>query len=142
MGSFKKKEHSWTSMQVVTLGATRPIEGIDAIEWSEDPNAEYHFGAGRDPVSYTVGQRGYSASITLHKSEYDAILKANKGKKVSDLAPFDINISFSDDLINIIKVTLNGCLVSGTVTESITKEGGLVTVQLPLICADITTIVP
>ena len=107
-------EYSWTSVSINILGQV--IKGIDSINFDENFDKTAVYGIGNKPVSYTTGQKAYSGSLTIHRSEYDKLTKAAilaSKESILDLEPFSILVLIQNaDEVKYSSTTLEGCLLT------------------------------
>ncbi|HSW64980.1 MAG TPA: hypothetical protein VLH56_16960 [Dissulfurispiraceae bacterium] len=93
--------HSWASIRANILGRT--VTGITAIAYEDKQEKANNYGAGAMPVSRGLGRYEATCSVTLHAYETEAIQRSlGIGKRLQDIAPFDIVVSFvsaSDQLV-------------------------------------------
>lgn len=83
----------WNNVTVNTLG--RDIEGITELSYTDETEKENAYGAGGMPVGRGQGNYAAKASITLYKEEVIALQASlGPGKRLQDIAPFDINIHY------------------------------------------------
>lgn len=127
-------EYGWSQLTVNIAG--NPVIGITKIDYGEDQTKENIYGAGQRPVARGYGNIEANASITLLRSEIEAIRAANGGS-LNDIAPFTIIVAF---------VPLNGgaVVVHKLKNAEFTKDANSIAqgdtkneVELPLIISDI-----
>lgn len=83
----------WNSVTATMLG--RDLEGITELEYDDSVAKENVYGAGGMPVGRGHGNYEAKASITLLKEEAVALqLSLAPGKRLVDIAPFDIAVSY------------------------------------------------
>lgn len=88
--------HSWASIRCQILGRT--VTGITKITYEDTEEKSNNYGAGKMPVSRGVGNYEATASVTLHAYEVAAIQRSlGVGKRLQDIAPFDITVSYLND---------------------------------------------
>ena len=87
------KVAGWNSITVRMLG--RDVEGITELEYNDSTEKEHVRGAGAYPVGRGEGNYLAKASITLLHEEIVALQKSlGPGKRLADIAPFDILVSY------------------------------------------------
>ena len=86
------REPSWCS--ITMLLDIVPITGITAFDFSETQKKENVYGIGQTPIARGYGNIETSGSITLLRSEIEAIRKASPTNKLVDIAPFSITLSY------------------------------------------------
>lgn len=86
----------WNSITTTILG--RDLEGITELQYDDAVAKENVYGAGPMPVGRGHGNYEAKASISLLKEEVVALqLSLQPGKRLTDIAPFDINVSYEYD---------------------------------------------
>ena len=88
-------EYSWSTITITVNGT--PIAGATGVSYSETRTKENIYGAGDKPVSRGRGNREYEGSLTLLKSELEALKNSSPNRSVLDIPPFVISISFVPD---------------------------------------------
>lgn len=86
------REVSWCDMTML-IGLV-PVTGITAFDFGESQTKENVYGVGQNPVGRGYGNIETSGSITLLRSEVEAIRKASPTQKLVDIAPFTITLSY------------------------------------------------
>lgn len=84
-------EPSWADLTVNIAGT--PVIGITKIDYNEKQTKENIYGAGQQPVSRGYGNIEPSGSITLLRSEVEAIREAAPAGRLCDIAAFDIIVA-------------------------------------------------
>ncbi|WP_165025635.1 hypothetical protein [Dysgonomonas sp. ZJ279] len=83
----------WNNVTVTMLG--RDIEGIIELEYDDSVEKENARGAGMFPIGRGVGNYDAKSAITLYLEEVVALQQSlPPGKRITDIAPFDIAISY------------------------------------------------
>lgn len=109
----------WNSITATMMG--RDAEGIQELSYGDSLEKENAYGAGKMPIGRGEGNYAAFASLTLIKEETDAIqLSLGPGKRLTDIAPFDIAVSY-DYLGNILKDRIRNCEFTGRSVE--VKQG-------------------
>jgi hypothetical protein len=109
------KVAGWNSTTVTMLG--RDIEGITELKYDDSVEKENIYGAGKMPIGRGEGNYKATASVTLIKEEVDALqLSLGLGKRLSDIAPFDIAVSY-EYLSKIFKDRIRNCEFTGRSVE-------------------------
>ena len=129
------EEFAWSDAQVVLLG--KVIQGIVAFKYKKSQSKEVRFGRGNEPIGFKRGNKTYDGSITILKSELEALKDASKDGDILSLKNFDIVFSY---------VSENGALktdvakyVEFTESEEAMKQGdGNGEYELPFIALRIT----
>lgn len=87
------KVAGWNSITTTMLG--RDLEGITELSYNDDVDKENIRGAGKYAIGRGEGNYSAECSITLLKEEVDALqISLGPGKRLSDIAPFDIAVSY------------------------------------------------
>jgi len=87
------KVAGWNSITLRMLG--RDVEGITELEYDDSVEKENIRGAGMFPVGYGEGNYSAKASITLLQEEIIALQQSiGPGKRLTDIAPFDIIVRY------------------------------------------------
>ncbi|MBB4034886.1 hypothetical protein GGR21_000773 [Dysgonomonas hofstadii] len=109
------KVAGWNSTTATMMG--RDIEGITELKYDDNVEKENIYGAGKMPIGRGEGNYKATASITLIKEEVDALqLSLGPGKRLTDIAPFDIAVSY-DYLSKIYKDRIRNCEFTGRSVE-------------------------
>jgi hypothetical protein len=83
----------WASMTFNMLG--RDLEGITAVEYSDEKAIESAYGAGSMPVGYVTGNYSATASVTVYKDELVALMKSlPPGLRIQDLPPVPMVVNY------------------------------------------------
>jgi hypothetical protein len=90
MSQFNSTDASWSSLSVVI--ANRTITGIRAISYKKSREKELLHAAGNAPIGIQHGNDTYEGSVTLLKTEFDALLDEAK-RQDTDL------LSFTGDIV-------------------------------------------
>lgn len=109
------KVAGWNSTTATMMG--RDIEGFTELKYDDSVEKENIYGAGKMPIGRGEGNYKATASITLIKEEVDALqLSLGPGKRLTDIAPFDIAVSY-DYLSKIYKDRIRNCEFTGRSVE-------------------------
>lgn len=84
--------HSWANLQVNIGGV--PVVGITKISYSDSQTMENIYGLGQRPVARGYGKIECSASMTLLRSEIEALRDSSTTGRLQDITPFDIIVQF------------------------------------------------
>lgn len=83
----------WNNVTLTMLG--RDIEGITEISYNDSEEKENVYGAGKMPIGRGSGNYKGECSITLLLEEVVALQQSlGPGKRLTDIAPFDIAVSY------------------------------------------------
>lgn len=88
MGVVNSEEFAWSDAQVVLLGRT--VNGITAFKYKKSQSKELRYGRGNQPNGVKRGNYKYDGSITVLKSELEALKDASKDGDILSLKNFDI----------------------------------------------------
>ena len=87
------KVTGWNDITTNMLG--RDLEGITELAYDDKRDKANIYGAGGMPVGRGDGNYEAKASVTLSKEELTALqLSLEPGKRLSDIAPFDIAVTY------------------------------------------------
>lgn len=89
---IRGKRHSWASIRINTLGRT--IDGVTKIQYDDNQVKENFYGAGPHPVGRGNGNFEPTCSITLYAYEIVELQRAIPTKRLQDIPPFDIVVSY------------------------------------------------
>lgn len=125
----------WTSVTANLLG--RDAEGITEISYTDEVVKENIKGAGQYPIGRSRGDYEAEASITLYKEEVD-ILRSSlpAGKRLQDIAPFDINVQYATPEGQILKDRIRNCEFTNDGVE-VAQGDGTIATQYKLIISHI-----
>lgn len=84
--------HSWASLNVNIGGI--PVVGITKISYEDSQVIENIYGAGQRPVGRGYGRIECSASMTLLRSEIEALRESSPTGRLQDIDPFDVIVQF------------------------------------------------
>lgn len=80
---------------ITTNMMARDLEGITSLKYDDDLPKENIRGAGRMPIGRGEGNYEANCSIGLLKEEVDALQRSlPPGKRIQDIAPFDITAQY------------------------------------------------
>lgn len=106
----------WNAVTATMLG--RDLEGITELEYTDTKAKENVYGAGGMPIGRGYGNYEAKASITLLKEEVVALQQSlAPGKRITDIAPFNIDVSYEyggiiyKDRLRNVEFTGNGVAV-------------------------------
>lgn len=96
----------WNNITANILG--RDVEGITKIAYGDTQTKENVYGAGSMPVGRSRSNYEPTASITLLKEEMDALKRSlPRGKRIQDIAPFDIPVKYEIDGVIMFDIVRN-----------------------------------
>lgn len=128
-------QHSWASIRIFMLGRT--ITGIAKIEYDDNFAMEDNIGAGNMPDHRAIGDYKATLKLELFQYEITAIQTASAGKRIQQIAPFDIVVTYLPtqnapavvDIIKNVQFTKN--------VRSAGKGDTLLQVPVEVICSHI-----
>lgn len=83
MGMFNSKEFEYADVKVQILGAQ--LSGLRGLKYKKTVEKEHVYGAGSDPKSIQRGNKKYDGTLTVLKSDYDAMHRAAVAAGYEDL---------------------------------------------------------
>lgn len=86
------REVAWCDIHML-IGIV-PVTGITAFDFTESQNKENIYGVGQTPIGRGYGNVETSGSITLLRSEIEAIRQSSPTQKLVDIAPFSFTLSY------------------------------------------------
>lgn len=89
------RAYDFASITISFLGNSN-VYGCSAISYSVKQEKQNNYGLGNSPVSQSFGKKEYEGSITLDRKEWDRILEASGVSDLTDVAPFDMIINYSN----------------------------------------------
>jgi hypothetical protein len=89
------KTFSWVDISFTIAGQN--VSGITAISYDDEREKENVYAAGSEPVAVSHGQRKYSASMSMLKSELDSLQRAAPNRKIADIPAFDLPVLYVND---------------------------------------------
>ena len=128
--------NGWSSITTNMLG--RDLEGISMLAYSDSETKENVYGAGKYPIGRSRGNYEPEASIGLYKEEVDALkLSLAPGKRLQDIAPFDIIVQYANNDGRIVKDILHNVEFTNDGIDISQGDGTIIT-EYELICSHIT----
>ena len=107
--------YSWVDITVSIFGV--PVAGITSVNYEENGDVVNNYGAGRRPTSQSNGKIESTASISIDRAEYNALVAAAPGKNLMNIPNFDIVVAYlpegSPPVADIIKNCRFKKMVSG-----------------------------
>jgi len=125
----------WNSVTVNLLG--RDLEGITQLAYSDSETKENVYGAGKFPIGRSRGNYEAEASITIYKEEADGLrIALGPGRRVLDIAPFDIVVEYETKLGQIFKDIIRNCEFTNDGVE-VAQSDGTIATQYTLVVSHI-----
>lgn len=116
----------WNSITVNVMG--RDLEGITQLSYTDSETKENVYGAGKFPIGRSSGNYEAEATISLYKEEADGLrLSLGPGKRVMDIAPFDIVVQYENQVGVILKDRIRNCEFKNDGVEVAQSDGTIVT---------------
>lgn len=88
-------EYGWADIVCAINGV--PVTGILAISYGDKQDMVNIWGAGRYPVARGKGRITCTGKLTLLASEVLAIQSQSPNRRIQDIAPFDITVTYLPD---------------------------------------------
>ena len=83
----------WNSITTNMLG--RDLEGVTKLQYNDSEEKENVYGAGKYPIGRSRGNYSPECTVGLLKEERDALQASlSEGKRLQDIAPFDIIVEY------------------------------------------------
>lgn len=125
----------WASIVVNMLG--RDLEGILEVKYTDEVKKENVKGGGKYPIGRSESDYEATASIKLYKEEADALqLSLAPGKRLQDIAPFDIVVEYQNSLGVILKDRIRNCEFTNAGVE-VAQGDGTISMDYKLIVSHI-----
>lgn len=117
------KVAGWNSVTTTMLG--RDLEGITELQYDDAVTKENVYGAGSMPIGRSHSNYEAKASITLLKEEVMALqFSLAPGKRLQDIAPFDIAVSYDYGGM-IYKDRIRNCEFTGNAVDVKQGDGSI-----------------
>lgn len=125
----------WNSITANLMG--RDVEGITALSYNDSQTKENVYGAGPYPIGRSRGNYEAEATMTLYKEEVDALkLAMPPGRRLLDVAPFDIVVEYEADDGMIYKDVIRNCEFTNDGIE-VSQADGTIGTEYELIVSHI-----
>lgn len=102
--------YGWADITTTIAGV--PVTGITAIEYDDKQEVTNIYGAGRYPVARGKGRITCAAKISLLMSEVMAIQDSSLNRRLQDLAPFNIQVSYIPENGMVVHDVIRDCQFS------------------------------
>lgn len=99
--------YAYADIIVNILGT--PIAGITEIKYEDNQEITENFGAGRFPTSRGFGTIEATASISIDRAEFNALINAAPGKRLQNIPEFDITVSYVPDASTPVTDIIRNC---------------------------------
>jgi hypothetical protein len=91
-------QYAWEDIRIVFPGNIAPIDDVVSIEYETTKEHTEIYGRGSKPVYMGRGKESHKATVTILQSRLEAIqISLPKGKKITDMAPFTITVSYAPE---------------------------------------------
>ncbi|WP_255580389.1 hypothetical protein [Flavobacterium sp. UMI-01] len=125
----------WNSIMCNLLG--RDVEGFTTLKYTDNVDKQNVKGGGMYPIGRSQSNYEAEASITLYKEEVDAIRKSlPPGKRLQDIAPFDITVDYVNDEGVITRDRIRTCEFTNAGNE-VSQGDGTIALEYKLIISHI-----
>lgn len=101
--------YAWVDITVSLFGV--PVAGITAVTYEETSDIVNNYGAGRFAVSQSNGKVEPTASITIDRAEYNALIAAAPGNRLYNIPNFDIVVAYAPDGSAPVADIIKGCKI-------------------------------
>lgn len=129
---FNSEEFAWSDVNVILLG--KNIAGLLAINYKKSQSKEHRYARGSEPTGFKRGNKKYEGSITILKSELEALKDASPDGDILELRNLDIVFSYGDTETGVIKTDV-AKFCEFTESEEAMKQGDTNgEYELPFIC--------
>lgn len=120
------KMKGWNAVTVNVMG--RDLEGVTAISYSDKEAKENVYGAGKFPIGRSTGNYEAEAKMSLYKEEADGLrLSLGPGKRVLDIAPFDVVVHYETETGSLLKDRIRNCEFKNDGVDIKQADGTIVT---------------
>lgn len=112
------------------------IEGITAFKYKKSQSKELRYGRGNKPIGFKRGNKSYDGSITIYKSELEALKDASPNGDINDLRSFDIVFSYAGES-GALKTDIAKMCEFTEVEEALKQGDGNGEYEIPFLALDI-----
>lgn len=134
--AINNKYYSWSSIRFNFLG--RSVAGVQAINYKDKDEFKNVRGVGKKKLGYTQDNQDAEASITLLAETLEQIQQSiGSDKRIQDIAPFDITVSYKDDLGLLKTHILEGVKFMENGRDGKSGSTDELSVEIPLFIMDI-----
>lgn len=118
---FYSREFEFADIRIKMLGAQ--LSGLRGLTYKKDREKEHVYAAGPDPKGIQRGNRKYEGTLTLLKSDYDALELAARTAGYDDI----VEVPFTDVVITVVYQQEDGTLKTDTLIgcEFTSAEDGM-----------------
>jgi len=128
--------YSWANIRVNLLG--RNLVGIKSIDYKEMDEIKGVKGRGSKDIGFVQGNYSTDCKMVVEMAEVEALNAALPiGKRLQDIAPFDIPIVYRNSDQRLVTHVLKGCKFLGQNRSAKSGEVKEMEVELPLYVAEI-----
>lgn len=130
------KYYSWANIRFNFLG--RSVTEVTAIKYEESDEFKDVKAVGTKKLGFTQDNTTTEGSITLLAETLEDLSRALPGRKrIQDIAPFDITVSFMDTNGIVQTHVLEGCKFMKNGREATAGNADALTTEIPLFITDI-----
>lgn len=128
--------YSWSSIRFNFLG--RSVTTVQGIKYKEADEFKEVKAVGNKKIGYTQDNTTTDGSITLLAETLENLQRSlPKGKRIQDIAPFDITVSFIDDAGLLVTHVLQRVKLTENSREGKSGSADAISVEIPLYIHDI-----
>jgi hypothetical protein len=128
--------YSWSRIRFNFLGTS--FSTITAIKYQEEDEVKGVKGVGNKKLGFTQDNTETEGSISILAETLEAIVKRlPKGKRLQDIVPFPITVSYLDGAGNLVAHVLEGCKFTKNSREASSGSSDALSVEIPLYIHDI-----
>lgn len=130
------KYYSWASIRFNFLG--RSVTEVQAIKYEEVSEFKDVKGVGSKKLGFTQDNDTTEGSITLFADTLEDLQRALPARKrLQDIAPFDITVSFQDSFGVVQSHVLERCKFTKNGREGTSGNADAIATEIPLFITDI-----
>lgn len=134
--AINNKYYSWSSIRFNFFG--RSVTGVQAINYKDKDEFKAVRGVGKKKLGYTQDNQDAEGSITLLVETVKQIQKIiGSGKRIQDIPPFDITVSYKDDAGILNTEVLQGVKFMENNRDAKSGSTDELSVEIPLFIMDI-----
>lgn len=128
--------YSWASIRFNFLGMS--VNTVVKISYGDEDEIKGVKGVGNKKIGYTQDNTEANGSIGLLAETFEALVRRlPPGKRIQEIAPFPITVSFVDDAGGLNSHVLIGCKIIKNSREASAGSSDAISVESPLYIHDI-----
>lgn len=105
--------YSWSQIEIQLSNLTTPLNGVTKIDYMDEQETEFNYGAGNMPVSRGFGNVKAEAKITLQLEDVEAIRASIPSGRMQDLGEFDVVVTYNHPQANrIVTHYIKNCYIN------------------------------